>query len=365
MFPIVKVFMPPKDVLMPALEQVLYSGMVGEGKHVYTFEDKFKKLFGINNAIAVSSGTAALHMALILAGIKKGDEVITTSMTAEPTNTSILQAGGVPVFADVDKNTGCLDPDSIIEMISDKTKAILLVHYAGYLVDVPELKEKLRRKINRKIKIIEDCAHALGATIDGRMVGTFGDYGIFSFQAIKHMTTIDGGFLVIKDTSQTKLAKKMRWFGMEKGVERTSLDLDVLGFKYNMNNVTGVIGEIQLDYVKDNISRHQKNAQFYNMMLNDITGIEVVESRQSHSPSYWLYTLLCDDSDDIINKLNEINVAASKLHRPNHYHSLLSQCRRASMENLDSFYKRLVHLPCGWWIDEITRSKIIEALRRG
>lgn len=105
-------------------------------------------------------------------------------------------------------------------MISDKTKAILLVHYAGYLVDVPELKEKLRRKINRKIKIIEDCAHALGATIDGRMVGTFGDYGIFSFQAIKHMTTIDGGFLVIKDTSQTKLAKNaMVWHGKGSGKE--------------------------------------------------------------------------------------------------------------------------------------------------
>lgn len=365
MTPLVKVFMPPKEILMPQLEEVLYSGMVGEGEYVYGFEDKFKSTFGIENGFAVSSGTAALHIALLLAGVKSGDEVISTSMTAEPTNTSILQAGGVPVFADVDGKTGCLDVDSVIEMITEKTRAILLVHYAGYLVDVPELKRKLEQNSKGNIKVIEDCAHALGAKIDGKTVGTYGDYGIFSFQAIKHMTSIDGGFLVIKDVNQNKLAKKLRWFGMEKGVERTTLDLDVPGYKYNMNNVTGVIGSVQLEYALNNITAHQQNAEFYNSKLMNLKGIEVVQSKGHSTPSYWLYTLLADDSNDVINKLKEVGVMASKLHRPNHYHSLFSSCKRASMENLNSFYERLVHIPCGWWVDEKVKELIVDTLKRG
>lgn len=365
MTPVVKVFMPPKEVLMPALEEVLYSGMIGEGEYVYSFEDKFKSTFGIENGFAVSSGTAALHIALLLAGVTNGDEVITTSMTAEPTNTSILQAGGSPVFADVDPKTGCLDPDSVIEMISDKTKAVLLVHYAGYLVDVPALRKKLDDNAKEHIRIIEDCAHALGATIDNHAVGTVGDYGVYSFQAIKHMTSIDGGFLAIKDNRQNKLAKKMRWFGMEKGVERTLLDLDVPGFKYNMNNVTGLIGGIQLDYALQNIKTHQQNAQFYNDNLLNLSGIEVVHLEKHLSPSYWLYTLLSDDPEDVIRKLKEIDVIASKLHRPNHYHSLFSSCKTSSMKNLKEFYSRLVHIPCGWWVNEENRELIVSTLRRG
>ncbi|KNC94556.1 DegT/DnrJ/EryC1/StrS family aminotransferase [Trabulsiella odontotermitis] len=365
MTPIVKVFMPPKDILLPALEDVLYSGMVGEGQHVYSFEEKFKSIFGIENGFAVSSGTAALHIALILAGVETGDEVITTSMTAEPTNTSILQAGGIPVFADVDTKSGCLDADSIVEMVTDRTKAILVVHYAGYLVDIPLLKSKLTSKFQRNITIIEDCAHALGATIDGSAVGTFGDYGIFSFQAIKHMTTVDGGFLVVKDLEQNRKAKKLRWFGMEKGVERTTLDLDVLGYKYNMNNVTGRLGQLQLEYAQNNIKLHKCNALFYNNNLSNIPGLEVVKQEKRLEPSYWLYTLLCDDSEDVIQKLKNIDVAASKLHRPNHYHSLFSKYKRDKMVNLENFYKRLVHLPCGWWVNEETRDLIVETLKRG
>lgn len=365
MTPIVKVFMPPREILIPALEAVLYSGMVGEGEHVYSFEDKFKSMFNIENGFAVSSGTAALHIALILSGVCQGDEVVTTSMTAEPTNTSILQAGGVPVFADVDSRTGCLDIDSIVEMVTSKTKAILLVHYAGYVIDVPALKNKLASTFGRHINIIEDCAHALGATIDGATVGTIGDFGIYSFQAIKHMTTVDGGFLVVKEPTLNRLAKKLRWFGMEKGVERTQLDLDVLGYKYNMNNITGIIGKVQLDYAENNIKAHQINAEYFNENLKGITGIEVVTLDKRLKPSYWLYTLLCDDSADVIKSLGEKDVIASKLHRPNHYHSLMANFKRADMENLNSFYKRLVHIPCGWWVEEETRNLIVDTLKRG
>ncbi|WP_151994392.1 DegT/DnrJ/EryC1/StrS family aminotransferase [Buttiauxella massiliensis] len=364
MTPIVKVFMPPKDILMKEIEDVLYSGMIGEGEHVYTFENKFREIFDVPTGVAMSSGTAALHTALILAGVKAGDEVITTSMTAEPTNTTIVQTGGIPVFADVHPITGCLDPQSIISMVSSKTKAIVVVHYAGYLVEMKELMEKIKA-INSDISVIEDCAHALGAKYDNQPVGTIGDFGIFSFQAIKHMTTVDGGFLSFKNHSLLSEAKKIRWFGMEKGIDRTLMDVSSLGYKYNMNNLTGAIGNIQLDFAIDNINKHKNNGQFFDENLENVSGVQVVQSSSLCEPSYWLYTLLSDDSDNLIKKLKSVDVMASKLHRPNHYHTMFSKFKSADMNNLDYFYSRLVHIPCGWWVSETIRETIVDEIKKG
>ncbi|MFB0983973.1 MAG: aminotransferase class I/II-fold pyridoxal phosphate-dependent enzyme [Acinetobacter towneri] len=205
MIPLVKVAMPPKEQLMPELEKVLYSGMVAEGEYVYKFEAEFAEKFKIPVAMATSSGTAALHMALILSGVESGDEVITTSMTAEPTNTVILQSGGTPVFADVDSDTGNLCPLAVKAAITSKTKAIVVVHYAGFPADLDGLR-KLADE--HGIALIEDCAHALGARYAEQAIGTIGDYGIFSFQAIKHMTTVDGGMLAMRDKGRLDEEKK-------------------------------------------------------------------------------------------------------------------------------------------------------------
>ncbi|MDB6047255.1 MAG: UDP-4-amino-4-deoxy-L-arabinose--oxoglutarate aminotransferase, partial [Pseudomonas sp.] len=195
MIPLVKVAMPSRDRLMPALESVLYSGMIAEGEFVYQFEKRFSEQFKLKNVLATSSGTAALHLAFLLSGVMPGDEVITTSMTAEPTNTTILQVGAKPVFADVDATTGNLFPASVEALITTNTKAICVVHYAGYPASLKELRNIADRY---SLSLIEDCAHALGAEYDDQPIGSIGDYAIFSFQAIKHMTTVDGGMLVIK-----------------------------------------------------------------------------------------------------------------------------------------------------------------------
>ena len=138
--PLVKVHMPAREHLLPRLEEVLYSGMIAEGEHVAAFEAQCAERFSLSNALAMSSGTGALHVAFLLSGVQPGDEVITTSMTAEPTNTTILNVGGVPVFADVDPETGNLDPASVAAMITARTKVICVVHYAGYPADLPALR---------------------------------------------------------------------------------------------------------------------------------------------------------------------------------------------------------------------------------
>jgi len=359
--PIVKVRMPPADELMPVLEGVLYGGMLAEGEHVYEFERRFAEHFELPEVLGFSSGTAALHVAMLSCGVEPGDEVITTSMTAEPTNTTIMQVGAVPVFADVDPDNGNLDPDSVEACISSRTRAILVVHYAGYPARVAALRDIADR---HGIALIEDCAHALGARDQNGPIGTTGDAAIFSFQAIKHMTTIDGGALVLRDPAHIREARKLRWFGLEKGVPRTAVDITRIGYKYNMTNVAGVIGLHQLAGIDAALDRHRANGQFFDAELSGIPGIQPAHVVDGAEPSYWIYTLLCEESEAVERRLAEVGVAASKLHRPNHYHSVFAPYRRP-LPGLDCFYRRLLHIPCGWWVDDEARARIVDVLRKG
>jgi len=361
MIPLVKVGLPDKEILMPQLEKVLYSGMIGEGEAVYEFERCFQNQFDVKNSIAMSSGTAALHSSLILSGVKPGDEVITTSMTAEPTNIAILQVGAIPVFADVDVTSGNLNPSSIENKITSKTKAIIVVHYAGIPVRLNEISEISKC---HNISLIEDCAHSLGAKYAGKGIGNVGDFAIFSFQAIKHMTTVDGGFLSFKDESLLREAKKFRWFGLEKGVPRTEVDITSVGYKYNMHNVAATIGLSQLDTIDNKIAKHIDNGRYFDKEISAISGLEVPTFDADAEPSYWLYTVFSDDSDNIEKCLNDVGVQASKLHRPNHYHSIFKQYA-GDLPQLDKYYKKMVHVPCGWWVDAETRESIVDALKKG
>lgn len=362
MIPLVKVAMAPKEKMMPALESVLYSGMLAEGEYVYRFEDAFKAHFNIEGGVlGMNSGTAALHAALLLAGVQHGDEVITTSMTAEPTNLSILYVGATPVFADVISSSGNISADSIESRITNKTKAILIVHYAGYPVELEKI-SKIARKYS--IPLIEDCAHSLGSKYGGKTIGNYGDYAIFSFQAIKHMTTIDGGILVVKKSEQLREAKKIRWFGMEKGIDRTKVDITTPGYKYNMNNVTAAIGLVQLEHVNSIIDVHKSNGKYFDEQFSRISGVTSGTFDNNAMPSYWLYTLLSDDWEDIQRKLTEKGVVASKLHRPNHFHTIFNYPETV-LPCLDSFYTKLLHIPCGWWVTPEQREMIVDTIARG
>ena len=362
MIPLVKVGLPDRKVLMPALEKILYSGHIAEGDAVYQFEEQFAEQFGLSVALGMSSGTAALHASLELAGVRPGDEVITTSMTAEPTNTSILQVGAVPVFADVDPDSGNLSPESIRASITDKTKAILLVHYAGMPARLDEI---VKIAGEHGIPLIEDCAHALGARYAGAAIGTMGDFAIYSLQAIKHMTTVDGGVLTMRDHARLRQAKKFRWFGLEKGIPRTEVDITSIGYKYNMNNVSATIGTAQLlDINARVIDRHKENGRYFDSAIGRIPGLSVAAFDERAEPSYWLYTVLSDDSSDIERRLLDIGVTASKLHRPNHFHSIFKEYA-GDLPNLDRYYRRMIHIPCGWWLSPEDRERIVDALKKG
>lgn len=361
MIPIVKPYLPPAEDLIPALQEVIYSGYIAEGDKVYDFENQFGKYIENSYALSLNSGTAALHIALILAGVGTGDEVISTVLTAEPTNVAIKLVGAKIVWADIQPNTGLLDPKSVRDKITEKTKAIMLVHYAGMVCDMDEF-NKISKEFN--IPIIEDAAHALGARYNGKMIGGNSPYTIFSLQAIKHMTTIDGGILALQNEASYERARKLRWFGLDKKVARLENDIQEPGYKYHMNNVNATVGIIQLKYIQEIVGRYIRNGKFFDESLTQVSGVELLDYNKNTEPSYWLYTMKVEKREDFIKKLAENGIVASELHLRNDRHSLFKESK-CDLPVFDEFYKKMVHIPCGWWLTSEDCEKIVNVIKEG
>jgi perosamine synthetase len=361
MIPLVKTNIPSREKLMPELEKVLYSGYVAQGEQVELFERAFESYIGGGHSLSLNSGTAALHVALILAGVKEGDQVISTALTAEPTNVAIKMTGAKIRYADVDLETGNISPNSIVECINSSTKAIMVVDYAGVPVNVKEL-QAISTKYN--IPVIHDAAHALGAKYNGKKTGTHFPYTIFSLQAIKHLTTIDGGILQIQDKEEYEKAKLIRWFGIDKKLSRLENNIQFQGYKYHMNNINATIGLIQLMDIETIVDKYIDNGKFFDRELVNIAGLELLQYYQDSEPSYWLYTLKVENREGFIAKLAQNGIMASELHKRSDYHDYLNDFNE-NLPALDKFYSKLVHIPCGWWVTAVDREKIVSVIKSG
>lgn len=361
MIPLVKPFLPNKEELLPALEKVLYSGYIAEGEYTYKFEEELSKLLKNPYCLSLNSGTAALHISLMLIGVGKGDEVISTALTAEPTNTTIALTGAKVVFADVEYETGLISPESIEANITEKTKAIMIVHYAGMVCDMDRIND-LSYKYG--IPVIEDAAHAFLAKYKNKYLGSNSAYTCFSFQAIKHLTTIDGGFLCLKNEDEYQRAKRLRWFGLDKNIARLSNNIIEPGYKYHMNNVNATVGLIQLEVLNENVFKYIENGKFFDESLKNIQGVSLIPYHQNSEPSYWLYTLKVDRREDFIRMMSENGISASPLHLRNDRHQVFN-VQESSLPNLDKFYTEFVHIPCGWWVSFEDRNKIVDVIKQG
>lgn len=361
MIPLVKPFMPHKDKLMPRLEEILYSGYIAEGETVAEFERKLSDLLGNQYCVTLNSGTAALHIALTLIGIGSGDEVISTALTAEPTNVIIALTGAKVVFADVDPETGLISPKSIENCITEKTKAIMVVHYAGMVCDMNSI-NLISEKFH--LPVIEDAAHAFMSKFKGKYIGNNSPYTCFSFQAIKHITTVDGGLLCLKNEEEYHRAKLLRWFGIDKRIPRLQSNISIAGYKYHMNNVDATIGLVQLESIEENVLRYIENGKFYDEYLKGISGVTLLPYYQDTEPSYWLYTFKVDRRNDFIKMMTENGVSASPLHLRNDKHIIFNS-PVGKTPCLDTFYDTYIHIPCGWWVSGADREQIVELIKKG
>ncbi|MCS6806047.1 MAG: DegT/DnrJ/EryC1/StrS family aminotransferase [Acidobacteriota bacterium] len=294
--------------------EVLHSGWVNEGEMVRRFEASLTDVLGLRHPVTVNSGTSALHLALALSGVRPGDEVILPAQTFVATGLVVLMQGATPVFADIDPLTGVISPESIAEKITPRTRAVIPVHWGGYPCDLDEIHAIAAA---HELSVIEDAAHALGATYKGRPIGAISRFTAFSFQAIKHLTTGDGGALCCQNEEDAKAAVARRWFGMDRAARQPSLlgargiDIKTLGYKYHMNNVAAAIGLGNLEDFPARLARRRQIAAFYRSELEHCAGLQLLQLKPDREHAYWLFTLLVDRREDFVRRLAERGIPTS------------------------------------------------------
>jgi perosamine synthetase len=358
--PLFKVHM-PADVLQP-LADTLLSGYIGQGPRVEEFERALAPWFGNQNVLAVNSGTSALQLALRLANVQIGDEVISSPMTCTATNVPIMAMGAKIVWADIDPMTGNIDPLDVERKITNKTKAIMAVHWGGYPCEIEEL-NRIGRQY--RLKIIEDAAHAFGASYQGQPIGTHSDFVCFSFQAIKHLTTVDGGALVCRDTDSYKRGKLLRWYGIDREAERKDLrceeDVKEWGYKFHMNDVTATIGLHQLQFVEDILRRHRENAAYYRERFRGLEEVRLLDYRADRESSYWLFTIRVRDRQRFMEEMKNWGIVVSQVHARNDLHTMFREFQR-NLPMLTEFVAEHVCIPVGWWITDEERNYIADTV---
>lgn len=254
------------------------------GEYVKKFEEGFAKYCNVKHGVSVCNGTVALHLALLALGVGKGDEVIIPDFTMISSAFSVCHAGAKPVFVDAEKETWNIDPRRIEEKITDKTKAIMVVHIYGHPCDMKPILEIARK---HRLYVIEDAAEAHGAEYFGEKCGSFGDIACFSFYANKLITTGEGGMVV---TNNDELAEKCRYYRnlcFPLDGSRNYLHEDI-GFNYRMSNVLAAIGFAQLEKIDENIERRRKNNILYRFFLKDADGITFQPEKENAKNVYWM-----------------------------------------------------------------------------
>jgi len=279
-----------------AVVDVLSSGELSQlaGEKVHEFEEAFAKYHGADHGIAVSSGTTALHVALAAAGLGPGDNVVLPPYTFMATANAVLHQNCIPVFADVDPRTYTIDPEEVDTIITRKTGAIIPVHMLGQPADMQAIMEIAER---RNLVVIEDCAQACGAEYRGKKVGTFGDFGCFSFYLNKHMTTGGEGGMII--TSSSKLAKKARSIANHGRVEVSPYSnvpahnvYTCIGYNYRMTALQAAMGLVQLGRLNKFIEKRRKNADYLTRHIKKLIGIKPAYVRKDVKHVYWAYGAL-------------------------------------------------------------------------
>lgn len=368
--PLFKVFM-SEDVLEP-VNKVLMSGYVGQGPQVDAFEKILADYIGNPYTCTVNSGTAGLQLAIHMLkdqATSERNEILTTPLTCTATNFPIVAEGLKIKWVDLDPKTCNVDLEDLRRKISSKTLGIMVVHWGGYPVDLNELREiqeDAALLYGYKPPVIEDCAHAWGAKFDGKMLGTHGNTCMFSFQAIKHLTTTDGGLLVSPDDHQHRRAKLLRWFGLDRTSSadfRCEQNIEEWGFKLHMNDVAATIGIHNFPHVQGLLEHHRSNATYlYNQLRLTMPMLE--RNAPYHQSSDWVFTIRVSRRDDFMRKMKELGIGVSRVHDRNDKHECLKEFR-ALLPNTDLVCGDMCCIPCGWWLTQEDLEFIVDSIKRG
>ncbi len=362
----IQVFKPNYDEQeIDAVADVLRSGWVGLGPKTAQFEKEFADFIGVDYCIGLNSCTAALDMALKLLGINHGDEVIVPTMTFVSTAHCVSYNLATPIFADIDEDTLNIDIADVADKISQRTKAIIPVHYGGRPVDMDTLRDAAG-----DIPIIEDCAHASGAKYKGRPAGGLGTIGCFSFHAVKNLAMGEGGAITLNKGELAQRAKRLRWLGIDKGTwERTELDksywweynVDEIGLKSHLNDISAAIGLVQLRKLEEANVRRRQIVHMYREGLQDVHQIQMPpEDNVDFLSSWHLCEIKAENRDELSVFLMEKEIGTGVHYKPIHLYRCYGN--RPTLHRAERVFSQILTLPLypGLTDDEV--SYIIDSI---
>lgn len=374
--PLFRVKVPPN--VGEAVENVWQTGMVTEGAASDRFEKTFGEFIGNPNVCLTNSGTSALDLAYAMLNIEEGDEIISSPMTCAATNQPLLHRGANIVWCDIDPGTGNMSLDSLKALVTPKTKAVVAVMWGG----VPFNHDILEFLRQRRIFLVIDAAHALGATWkNNKIVGedcdeNAGTITIFSFQAIKHLTTGDGGAIAFVPYNRqdgqgwADRCRKLRWFGLDRKFKGSKWEQDIVeaGYKYHMNNMNAAIGLQQMPGLSELIEKHKENAAYFDMHIQNPHYIAkpLVDFSKVH-PSWWLYTISLNskfERDIFISFMSEVGIHTDVVHVRNDEYSCFAKFKKPGLENVQRFNDNHVCIPVGWWLSKEDRKYIVNQINK-
>lgn len=358
-----------KPYLSASMEQaaleVLRSGQIAAGGKVQQFEAALGRLIGQAQVLTTSDMSSALQIALRLADVGPQEEVLTTAYTCMSSNGPIAAVGATPRWVDVRASTGTMDPAALEQAITPRSKACLVYHAAGYPAEIQTIAAICR---HRGIVLIEDCNNALGAEVQGRPVGTFGDMAVYSFYPNRQINASEGGALALRDPAQLARARRLRRFGIDmttfrdaSGEINPASDIAEIGWSAGMNNLCSALALAQLEGLDERLAATRRNASRLATLLEDIEGVQVIQPNTNSRPVYWALLVLIDQQrDEVLQSLKQAGVMVSKLHHQTDGYSGF-HAQPASLPATTAFMEKVLALPCGWWLGEAELDRIATA----
>jgi dTDP-4-amino-4,6-dideoxygalactose transaminase len=385
-----KVFMSPTAA--DEVGKVLNSGYIGQGPKVDELEKQLQNYLDFDHVVTLNSGTSALHLALHLLkkpsentktfegvaywnekwpGIQDGDEVLATALTCTASNFPILANNLKIKWVDIDPTTLNMDLDDLERKITPTTKAIMLVHWGGYPNDLDRVKQIQQKALSMygfKPAVIEDGAHSFGSKYKGKYLGNHGNMVMYSFQAIKHITAIDGGILTLPHQELYNRSKLLRWYGIDRDSNRKDFrceaDIEEWGYKFHMNDVCATVGIENLKHANNIVKKHQENAVYYDKHLQNTPGVTLLKREEGHESAFWIYSMLVENRDGFYKHMKECNIVVSQVHERNDKHSCVREFKSA-LPTLDKTIGKVVSIPVGWWVTPEEREYIVECIKKG
>ena len=352
-----------------ALKEPMEKGWLGLGPKTKEFEEKFAEYTTAPYAVGVNSGTSALHLGFAVLDIT-GGEVITTSLTYVATNHAIIYCGGIPVFADIEDDTGNIRVDEIERCITARTKAICVVHYGGHPCDMDPIME-LAAKHN--LPVLQDSAHACGSKYKGRPIGSFGPINTFSFDPVKNLATGAGGMVTLQDEATDTRMRKLRWLGHsrppgtppEPGQMDYYHETEEIGFRYHMNDLSATIGIVQLRKLERHNDRRRAVAAIYDAAFAPLDWVKtpVLKDYAFTAQHKYVIRVPAEDRDPLMLHLKERGVGCHVHFVPSHLHQAYKPYRTELLPVTESYWKTLVTLPLFPTLTDDEIAQVIEGVK--